>query len=292
MALAPQGKQPMSKDKGKAGSGSGGAGGGPSTKAAGSSGQGSSRPSASPSRPIGFRTEEDAVQAAPPLAAEAADGAQQTEPAPAGGGKKEKEKLRKERQRQRKVEEAWEALQGAVESFLEAAGSVDAVEEAMQAALKHEARSEKLAALVAEAKELIEQARAAEAERARAAAEAAAEAAAAAAAVEAAERLRLEEEVAVLTLRMQGDALRMQSDALRLQQAQAQLGVPPAAPAPHPDAEESLCVVCMDVAKDRAVRPCMHMCVCEACSQLLMLERTPRCPVCREPIQHIERVFW
>ena len=127
MALAPQGKQPMSKGKGKAGSG--GAGGGSSTKAttrAGSSGQGSSRSSAPPARIIGFRTEEPAVQAAPPLAAEAAGAAQQTEPEPAGGGstKKEKEKLRKERQRQRKVDEAWEALQVAIETMEETAGSV------------------------------------------------------------------------------------------------------------------------------------------------------------------------
>jgi hypothetical protein len=43
----------------------------------------------------------------------------------------------------------------------ETAGSVEAVEEAMQAAVKHDGRSEKLAALVAEARELIEQARAA-----------------------------------------------------------------------------------------------------------------------------------
>jgi hypothetical protein len=49
----------------------------------------------------------------------------------------------------------------------ETAGSVDAVKAAMQAAEKHEARSEKLAALVAEARELIEQARAIEVERAR-----------------------------------------------------------------------------------------------------------------------------
>jgi hypothetical protein len=177
----------MSKGKGKAGTG-GGAGGGPSTKTTvgagssgqGSSGQGSSRPSASSARPIGFRTEEDAVQAAPPLAAEAAGATQQTLPEPAGGGstKKDKEKLRKERQRQRKIEEAWEALQGAVELFLEAAGSVDAVEVAMQAAEKYEARSEKLTALVAEARELIKQARAAEAARARVAAEVAAAAAA------------------------------------------------------------------------------------------------------------------
>jgi hypothetical protein len=230
------------------------------------------------------------VQVAPPPAAEAADGTQQTEPAPASGGstKKEKEKLRKERQRQRKVEEAWEALQGAIVAMEETAGSVKAVEEAMQAAEKHEARSEKLAALVAEARELIEQARAAEAERARVAAEVAAAAAvveAAAKAAAAAERLRMEQEMAALTLSVQ-------SEMLRLQQMQAQLGVPPAAPAPHADAEDNQCVVCMDAAKDRAVRPCMHMCVCEACAQLLMLERTPRCPVCREPIQHIERVFW
>jgi hypothetical protein len=118
MALAPQGKQPMSKGKIKAAKG--GAGGGPSTKAAaaaGSSGQGSSRPSAPLARIIGFHTEEDAVQAAPPLAAEAAGAAQQTEPAPAGGGKKEKERQRKERQRQRKVDVARQALQWAMEAM-------------------------------------------------------------------------------------------------------------------------------------------------------------------------------
>jgi hypothetical protein len=227
--------------------------------------------------------------------AEAASGSQQTvpQPQPAGGGstKADKERLRKERQRQRKIEEACEALDGAMALLAETKGSVKAVEEAMQAAAKYDGRSESLTALLAEAKGMVEQARATEAERAKVAAEAAA----AAAAVEAAERLRLEEEMAALTLSVQSDTLRMQRmqrDALRLQQVQAQLGVPPAAPAPHPDAEETLCVVCMDAAKDRAVRPCMHVCVCETCAQLLMLERTPRCPVCREPIQHIERVFF
>jgi uncharacterized membrane protein YccC len=155
----------------------------------------------------------------------------------------------------------------------------------MQAAAMHEARSEPLAALVAEAREVIEQARAVEAERARVAAEEAAAAkaavSAAAKAEAAAERQQAEEEVAALTL--------------RLQEAQQRLGLsvlPPAAPALRGDAEETMCVVCMDAAKDRAVRPCMHVCVCETCAQLLMLERTPRCPVCREPIQHIERVFF
>ena len=65
-----------------------------------------------------------------------------------------------------------------------------------EAAAKHGDRSEPLAALVAEARDMIEQARATQAERARVAAEAAAAAAvkAAAAAESAAERLQLEEE--------------------------------------------------------------------------------------------------
>jgi hypothetical protein len=229
------------------------------------------------------------VQAAPPLAAEAAGGAQQTEPESAGGGKKEKERLRK-------MEEALEALGVAMALMEETTGArgVDAVEEAMQAAEKHEARSEPLAALLVVARDLVEQARAEEAERARVASEAAAAAAEEAAA---AEQHQLVAELAALILsvqsdamrlrsdarrvqsdrlrvqsdemRLQSDARRVQSDRLRVQQMQAQLSVPPTAPAPHPDAEETLCVVCLDAPKSRVVLPCMHMCVCEACAQLL-----------------------
>jgi hypothetical protein len=291
---APQGKQ--RKGKGKASAGSSGAGGGPSTKAAaaagssgeGSSSQGSSHPSAPPARTIGLSTEEPALQLA-----EAASGAQQTEPQPAGGGgtKKDKERQRKERQRQRKIEEACEALDRAMARMAEArAGSVAAVEEAMQAAAKHGDRSESLTALVAEAKGMLEQARAAEAARAKVAAEEAA----AAAVVEAAERLRLEEEMAALTLSAQSDALnmqRMQRDALRLQQVQAQLGVPPAAPAPHPDDAEGQCVLCFDAPKDHIILPCFHVCVCEACANLLTRTRKPTCPICRTAIQQTNKVF-
>ena len=172
------------------------------------------------------------------------------------------------------------------------AGSVKAVE--MAEAEKHASRSEPLAALVAEAKGMVEQARAAEAERAKVAAEEA-EAAAAVkavkAAAEAAERLRMEEEMAALALSVQSDARRMQSDRLRLQQMQAQLGVPPAAPAPHPDAEETMCVVCFDAPKDHLVLPCKHLCVCEACAEQLTTTKTPMCPVCRGPIQQTMKVF-
>jgi hypothetical protein len=145
-----------------------------------------------------------------------------------------------------------------------------AVEEATAEAGKHGDRSEPL---VAEPTTMIEQARAAQAERARPAA--------VAAAVEAAERLRLEEQVATLTLVMR-------SAAMQLQAAQAQLGssvVLPAAPAPDPGAEETLCVVCLDAPKDHIIIPCGHRCVCGACAEKLTKARSALCPFCRTPIK-------
>ena len=169
-----------------------------------------------------------------------------------------------------------------------------AVEKATAEAAKHGDRSEHLAALVAEARAMIEQAKAEQAERARVAAEeAAAKAAveAVAEAAEAAKRQKMEQDLAALTLRMQNDARRMRNDALLAQQMQAQLGVPPAAPAPHPDAEETQCVVCFDAPKDHAIVPCGHICVCAGCAEQLTKTRTPTCPVCREPILQTMKVF-
>ena len=157
-----------------------------------------------------------------------------------------------------------------------------AVEKATVEAEKHGDRSEKLTALVAEARGMIEKAKTEQAERARAAA---AEAAAAAA-VKAAERLRMEEELAALTLRMETRRNEGAADALRAHQMQAQLGssvVPP--PVPNPGAEETMCVVCFDAPKDHLIVPCGHQCVCAGCAELLTKTRTPTCPVCREPIQ-------
>jgi hypothetical protein len=156
-----------------------------------------------------------------------------------------------------------------------------AVVKATVEAEKHGDRSERLAALVAEAREMIEQAKTKQAERARAAAEEAV----AAATVEAAERLQDEEEMAAITLRMQ-------SDALRLWQMQARVGssvVPPSVP--HPDDEETQCVVCFDAPKDHAIVPCGHQCVCARCAEQLTKTRTPTCPVCREPIRETMKVF-
>jgi hypothetical protein len=263
---------------------------------------------------------EDAAQAELPSAEAASDTQQtEPQLQPAGGGKKEKERQRKERQRQRRMEEAREALQVAIEAMLDARcvsplwlsgryppfpgevvvsscswqgaltcpvcgcsgeSGLGAVEVAMAEAEKHGDRSELLAALVAEAREMIEQAKTQQAERARAATEEAAAAAAVKAVAEAeaaAERLQLEEEMAAL------DA--------RRQQVQAQLGnssvVPPAAP----QDEETLCVLCMDAPKDHMIAPCGHQCVCEACAEKLKKARHALCPFCRTPINATFKVF-
>jgi uncharacterized protein (DUF111 family) len=84
--------------------------------------------------------------------------------------------------------------------------ALGAVEEATAEAERHGDRSEPLTALVAEARTMLEQARAVQAERVRVAAEEAAAAAAAEAVVEAAEvakRQQLKEEMSSLALRMQ-----------------------------------------------------------------------------------------
>jgi transcription elongation GreA/GreB family factor len=145
-----------------------------------------------------------------------------------------------------------------------------AVEKATAEAEKHGDRSEKLSALVAEAKGMIEQAKTKQAERAKAAAAVTA----AAEAAEAAQRLHDEEELAALTL--------------RVQQVQARLGssvVPPA------DAEETMCVVCFDAPKDHILVPCYHLCVCEACANLLTQMDKPTCPICRAAIRQTNKVF-
>jgi hypothetical protein len=165
--------------------------------------------------------------------------------------------------------------------------ALGAVEEATAEAAKHGDRSEQLTALVAEAKGMLEQARAVQAERAKVAAEEAAAAAVVKAAAEAeaaVERLQAEEEVAAITLRMQ-------SDALRLQEAQQRLGNTVAAPTSQPDAEETMCVVCFDAPKEYAIVPCGHQCVCEECAEQLTKTRTPMCPVCRGPIRETMKVF-
>ncbi|KAG5481406.1 hypothetical protein LSCM4_07118 [Leishmania orientalis] len=49
------------------------------------------------------------------------------------------------------------------------------------------------------------------------------------------------------------------------------------------DDEDGLCVICLTNAKDTAVMPCRHMCMCKDCGEQLLMHK-PVCPVCRAPI--------
>jgi hypothetical protein len=72
--------------------------------------------------------------------------------------------------------------------------------------------------------------------------------------------------------------------ALNLRVIGRQRRVPPAAPAPHPDAEETVCVVCFDAPKEYAIVPCVrHQCVCGRCVEQLTKTRTLSCPALRHP---------
>lgn len=46
------------------------------------------------------------------------------------------------------------------------------------------------------------------------------------------------------------------------------------------------CCICYSNSKDHAIVPCFHMCVCSACSQ-----RIHQCPMCRGPVERIQRIF-
>ena len=141
-----------------------------------------------------------------------------------------------------------------------------AVEKATVEAEKHGDRSEKLSALVAEAREMLEQAKTKQTERARAAAEEATAVKAAAAKQE-----------------------RLAALALEVQQVQTELGS--GSGTPQPGGEETMCVVCFDAPKDHIIIPCGHQCVCGTCAEALKREAHPACPLCREPISVTAKAF-
>ena len=47
------------------------------------------------------------------------------------------------------------------------------------------------------------------------------------------------------------------------------------------------CVICQSEARSHSIRPCNHMCLCQNCAG----EIGNQCPICRQAIESIERVF-
>ena len=50
------------------------------------------------------------------------------------------------------------------------------------------------------------------------------------------------------------------------------------------------CVICMVSSTTTAIIPCGHTAFCVECADLLQKRKTP-CPICRGPIQHVQRLF-
>jgi hypothetical protein len=70
----------------------------------------------------------------------------------------------------------------------------------------------------------------------------------------------------------------------------------PAAPPPPPPPPPVECCVCFDpvaTTELRALFPCGHRCVCEACAELLCARPPERraCPLCSEPVVGAMRVY-
>jgi len=55
--------------------------------------------------------------------------------------------------------------------------------------------------------------------------------------------------------------------------------------------EENSCIVCLDRPKTHAFMPCGHRCVCETCGEAVRAQRPSECPVCRQSIHSVQRIY-
>lgn len=67
---------------------------------------------------------------------------------------------------------------------------------------------------------------------------------------------------------------------------------------PHPDEhggsprdEHRLCTICLDATKDCFFDPCGHSCTCYTCGQRIQEGNSGLCPLCRQPIRAVRKIF-
>lgn len=53
----------------------------------------------------------------------------------------------------------------------------------------------------------------------------------------------------------------------------------------------SECVICIDAKATHACVPCGHKCMCENCSKTFMREPEPKCPMCRQEVEQMTKIF-
>eukprot|EP00928_Gymnodinium_smaydae_P066090 TRINITY_DN49147_c0_g1_i1.p1 TRINITY_DN49147_c0_g1~~TRINITY_DN49147_c0_g1_i1.p1 ORF type:complete len:614 (+),score=71.48 TRINITY_DN49147_c0_g1_i1:30-1844(+) len=57
------------------------------------------------------------------------------------------------------------------------------------------------------------------------------------------------------------------------------------------DDDEGMCTICLERPADSAVIPCGHMCGCLSCLDQLRSSSNAFCPVCREPVMSVIRIY-
>ncbi|CAK9189633.1 unnamed protein product [Sphagnum troendelagicum] len=55
--------------------------------------------------------------------------------------------------------------------------------------------------------------------------------------------------------------------------------------------EDQLCTICLDAPKDSFMDPCGHRCTCYACGMRIQNEDSPKCPICRQSVHMVRRIF-
>ena len=55
--------------------------------------------------------------------------------------------------------------------------------------------------------------------------------------------------------------------------------------------EECECAICLEKEPDSALIPCGHMCMCYECAVTVQKLRSSLCPICRQPILDILRIY-
>ncbi|KAG0555010.1 hypothetical protein KC19_12G136700 [Ceratodon purpureus] len=55
--------------------------------------------------------------------------------------------------------------------------------------------------------------------------------------------------------------------------------------------ENQLCTICLDAPKDSFFDPCGHRCTCYACGIRIQREDSNRCPICRQTIRTVRRIY-
>jgi hypothetical protein len=54
--------------------------------------------------------------------------------------------------------------------------------------------------------------------------------------------------------------------------------------------ESTECVVCLTATRDTAIVPCLHMCLCMECANILRSQPNSRCPICRAAVQSLLQI--